>query len=147
MSIQTQLSERMKDAMRSKDTATLSALRMLKAALLNEEKSGKGEISDADAIRIIRSQIKQRGDSAAAMREGNREEAAAKEEAEAAILQSFLPEPLSDAEMVALVDQAVTATGAESLKQMGGVMAWLKSHSDDRADFSQLSAMVKSRLG
>ncbi|MEG3639963.1 GatB/YqeY domain-containing protein [Magnetococcus sp. PR-3] len=147
MSIQTQLGQRMKEAMRNKDSETLSALRMLKAALLNEEKAGKGDVTDTDAIRVIRSQIKQRRDSATAMRDGGREEAAAKEEAEVTILEAFLPEPLSDDEMQALVEQAMTTTGADSIKKMGAVMGWLKKNSDDRADFGKLSAMVKGRLG
>nr|CRH06731.1 conserved protein of unknown function [Include GatB/Yqey domain] [Candidatus Magnetococcus massalia] len=146
MEMQSRLGEEMKKAMREKDTARLSTLRMLKAAFLNEEKSGKGELTEADGLRIVRSLIKQRVDAAKMMRDGGREESAVKEEAEIEILNDFLPPPMHADEMTALVDQAISATGAQSIKQMGAVMGWLKKNGDERADFGQLSAQVKARL-
>ncbi|OSM07078.1 GatB/YqeY domain-containing protein [Magnetofaba australis] len=146
MTISQRISDDLKTAMRAKDSARTGALRMLRAAILNEEKSGGKAMTEADAIRVVRAQIKQRRDSAEAFRNAGREESADKELGEIAVLEEYLPPALSEEQMSAIVDAAIAAAGAASIKEMGKVMGQLKGSVPEGADMGALSALVKKRL-
>jgi uncharacterized protein YqeY len=147
------LSERidadLKDAMRAKDALKLSVLRMLKAALKNAaiEKSGAdAEISDAEAAQVIRKQVKQRQDSIESFEKGGRAELAAKEKEELSILNSYLPQAMSAAEIAQAVRETIAETGATSKAQMGIVMKAVQAKVAGRADGRTLSAEVQKQL-
>jgi uncharacterized protein YqeY len=139
----------LKDAMRSKDATRLSVLRMLKAALQNAaiEKSGAdAQMSDTDAVQVIRKQVKQRQDSIESFEKGGRAELAAKEKEELSILQSYLPQAMSADELAKVVRETIAEVGATSKAQMGGVMKALQAKLGGRADGKTLSAEVQRRL-
>jgi uncharacterized protein YqeY len=144
-----QLDEDLKDAMRTKDSARLSVLRMLKAALKNaaiEKVGADGELSDADVIAVIRKQVKQRQDSIESFEKGGRAELAAKEKAEMAMLNAYLPQAMSEDELRKLVSETIAETGATSRAQMGAVMKALGPKVAGRADGKTLSAEVQRQL-
>ena len=139
----------LKDAMRAKDTTRLSVLRMLKSALKYGaiEKSGAdAELSDADAVQVIRKQAKQRHDSIASFEKGGRPELADKEKAELAILNSYLPQQLGQEELAKFVRETIAEVGATSKAQMGAVMKALQVKVGDRADGRTLSQEVSRQL-
>jgi uncharacterized protein len=140
----------LKDAMRARDTARIAVLRMLKSALKYAaiEKSGaEGELDDAEAIQVIRKQVKQRQDSIESFEKGGRAELADKEKAELAILRAYLPAALSAEELAAIVRQTIAETGATSKAQMGVVMKALQPKIAGRADGKTLSQEVQKQLG
>jgi uncharacterized protein YqeY len=144
------LSESIKDAMRAKDTTLLGVLRALKTAVMNAaiEKGGPNTPLDpAEFLTVVRRQIKQRQDSLEQFTNAGRTELAAKEAEEIAILQKYLPAALTEAELAALVDQAVATTGATGKADMGKVMKVLQDLTDGRADGRTLSQAVMRRLG
>ena len=148
-SLSSKLSDAIKDAMRAKNQEALSVLRSLKAAVMNAaiEKGGAGsELDDAEAIAVVRKQLKQREESARTFREGNREELAAKEDAEAALLAQFLPAPLDAATLAALIDTAIAETGATGKAGMGAVMKRVAAQAEGRVDGKTLSQAVAARL-
>ena len=132
--------------MKEKNALKTSAIRRLRNAILVKDKEGKGELDEAGIHALIGSLVKQRKESAEAFRKGDREEAAAKEEAEIDILKVFLPEQLSDEALGALVDQAIAEAGAVDIKGMGRVMGLLKPNVAGKTDMGQLSGLVKSKL-
>jgi uncharacterized protein YqeY len=139
----------LKDAMRAKDTTRLSVLRMLKSALKYGaiEKSGAdAELSDADAVQVIRKQAKQRHDSIASFEKGGRPELADKEKAELAILNSYLPQQLGQEELAKVVRETIAEVSATSKAQMGAVMKALQVKVGDRADGRTLSQEVSRQL-
>jgi uncharacterized protein YqeY len=145
-----QITEDMKDAMRSKDALALNVIRALKSAVKNAaiESGGAGaELADPEIIAVVRKQIKQRQDSAAAFDEAARAELADKERAEITVLEKYLPQGLSEAEIAKLVDDAVAETGATSRKEMGQVMKLVQERAAGRAEGKALSQAVMSRLG
>ncbi|MFN0128505.1 MAG: GatB/YqeY domain-containing protein [Verrucomicrobiales bacterium] len=148
-SIQAGLSDAIKDAMRAKDTVALTALRALKSAFLVLETApgATGEISETEAVAAVRKQIKQREDSIAQFVQAGRTELAEKEKAEIAVLERFLPKPLSDQEIEALVTAALAETGASTKAQMGAVMKLVTEGAAGRADGKALSQAVMKRLG
>jgi len=149
MSLQKRIDEDLKDAMRAKDAARLSVLRLLKAALKNAtiEKAGAdGELTDADAIAVIRKQVKQRQDSIESFEKGGRAELAEKEKAEMAVLNQYLPQAMSAAELQMIVTDTIREVGATSRAQMGAVMKALQSKIAGRADGKTLSAEVQKQL-
>jgi uncharacterized protein len=137
----------MKQAMRSGDKARLGVIRMALAAIQQREVDERIELDDAAVLGVIEKMIKQRRESVEMYRAGAREDLAAKESAEIEILSSYLPEPLGADELAALIDAAIAATGATSMKDMGRVMAQLRAQAQGRADMAVLSAQVKARLG
>jgi uncharacterized protein len=144
-----QIDEDLKEAMRAKDAARLSVLRMLKAALKNaaiEKVGADGELSDADAIVVLRKQVKQRQDSIESFEKGGRTELAEKEKAEMAVLNSYLPQAMSEDELRTLVAETIAETGATSRAQMGVVMKALGPKVAGRADGKTLSAEVQRQL-
>ena len=135
--------------MREKNAMKLGVLRLLKAALMNAtiEKSGaQGQLSDADAVQVIRKQVKQRQDSIESFEKGGRAELAAKEKEELSILQSYLPQAMGADEIAKLVREAIAEVGATSKAQMGEVMKAVQAKVAGRADGKTLSAEVQRQL-
>jgi len=132
--------------MRAKDKLRLGTIRMAQAAVKQKEIDDRVELTDADVLSILTKLVKQRDDAASQYRDAGRLDLAETEEAEAEILKTFLPSPLTDDELAALIDQAVTETGASSMAQMGAVMGWLKPKVTGRADMGRLSGQIKARL-
>jgi uncharacterized protein len=146
MSTKTRLQEDMKTALRAGDKARLGVVRMALAAIQQREVDERIELDEAALLGVIEKMIKQRRESAEQYRAGGREDLAAKEEAEVEVLSGYLPAALSEAEIAALIDGAIAETGAASMKDMGRVMAVLRSRAAGRADMAVLSAQVKARL-
>ena len=139
----------LKDAMRAKDAVRLGVLRMLKSALKYGaiEKSGAdGDLSDADAVQVIRKQAKQRQDSIESFEKGGRPELAEKEKAELVILNSYLPQQMSPDELAKIVRETIAEVGASSKAQMGAVMKALQGKIAGRADGKTLSQEVQKQL-
>ena len=147
MTLKAKITEDMKAAMRARETARLSAIRLLLAAMKQKEVDERVELADADIVGIIDKMIKQRRESIAQFEAGGRAELAAAERAEIEVLQSYLPQRLSESEIDALIDAAIANAGATGMAAMGKVMAALKPQLAGRADMTQVSARVKSRLG
>ncbi|MCU5787955.1 GatB/YqeY domain-containing protein [Alloalcanivorax marinus] len=141
-----QLNAAVKDAMRARDKARLGTLRMATAAIKQVEVDERIELDDARILALLDKQIKQRKDAAQQYRDAGRNDLAETEEAEMAVLQEFLPTPLTDAEIDALIDDAVASTGAAGMQDMGKVMGELKPRLQGRADIGAVSGKVKQRL-
>ncbi len=146
-SIQTAL----KDAMKSGNTKELSTLRLISAALKDRDiaarsKGNNDGISDDEILSMLQTMIKQRQESSKMYREGGREELAQSEEDEIGIIQHFMPEQMDDAAVDAAITAAISETGAESIKDMGKVMGYLKENHAGQMDFGAASALIKSRL-
>jgi uncharacterized protein YqeY len=140
----------LKDAMRAKDATRLGVLRMLKSALKYgaiEKAGGGAELSDADAVPVIRKQVKQRQDSIESFEKGGRAELAEKEKAELVILNSYLPQQMSADELSKVVRETIAEIGATSKTQMGAVMKALQTKVAGKADGRTLSAEVQKQLG
>jgi uncharacterized protein YqeY len=150
MALQKRIDEDLIAAMRAKDSARLGVLRMLKAALKNAaiDKAGaEGELEDSEAIAVVRKQVKQRQDSIESFEKGGRSELAEKERAEIAVLNSYLPQAMSEEELKRMVAETIAETGATSRAQMGVVMKALQQKVAGRADGKTLSAEVQRQLG
>ena len=147
MSLKDDIKEAMKQAMRDKDSARLDSLRMLSAAIQRREVDERIQLDDVQTLAVLEKLIKQGKESVEQYEKGGRPELAAKEKADIAIYQSYLPKQLSSEEVDAIVNEAVAATGAASIKDMGKVMAAIKPKLAGRADMGQVSARIKSRLG
>jgi uncharacterized protein len=139
--------EDMKAAMRAKDTPRLETIRMLRAAIQRKEVDEQSNLDDDDVLGVIEKQIKQARDSIEQFKAGNRGDLAEKEQVSVDILSEYLPEPLGEAELDALIREAIAETGAGSMKDMGKVMGRIKPQVQGRADMGQVSARVKSLLG
>ena len=146
MTLKARITEDMKAAMRAKDSARLSTIRMLLAAVKQREVDERIELTDADVLGVIEKMLKQRRDSIAQFEAGKREDLAAIERAELAVLQAYLPQQLTAAEIDTLIAEAIAATGAAGLAGMGKVMAALKPKLAGRADMGAVSARIKARL-
>jgi uncharacterized protein YqeY len=146
MSLKTQLNEDMKGALRAKETARLSALRLLLAAVRQKEIDERIELDDAGFVAVVEKLIKQRKDSVAQYLAASRQDLADKEQAEIGVLSAYMPQPFSEEELAALIRDALAETGAASAKDMGKVMAWLKPRLAGRADMGTVSARIKSAL-
>lgn len=146
MSIADQIQGDIKTAMKERDKARLGALRMIGAALKNASLETGEPLSEEDEQAVLRRQLKQREESAEAFRKAGREERANSESAEAEIVRGYLPRPLSEEELGAIVDAAISETGAVGMKDMGRAMGKATELSGGRADGKQLSALVRSRL-
>jgi uncharacterized protein len=146
MSLKQRITEEMKDAMRARDAARLSTIRLLQAAIKQREVDERNEMTDADVLAIIDKMVKQRKDSITQFEAGNRKDLADAERAEVALLATYLPQQLSDAEIDAAITAALASTGASGPAGMGKLMAELKPRLAGRADMSAVSARVKARL-
>jgi uncharacterized protein YqeY len=132
--------------MRSGDALRRDVLRMAQNAAYNLEKRNRKPLSEDEFLTILGREVKTRRESVEAFRGGGREDLAAKEEAEIAILTEFLPQPLSEGELDALVGEAISATGASSARDLGRVMGWLSPRTRGRADGKRLSEIVAQSL-
>ena len=143
----TRIRDAVKDAMRARDKARLGTLRLVTAELQRVEVDERESVDEARALAVLDRMVKQRLDSEAQYRDAGREDLAEAVAAEIAVIREFLPAPLDDAELTALVDAAVAETGAEGMRDMGRVMGVLKPQVQGRADMGAVSARVKARLG
>ncbi len=146
MTLKERITDDMKAALRAKDAARLSAIRLLLAAVKQREVDERIELDDAAVTAVIEKLLKQRRDSAAQYEAANRTDLADQEKFEIGVLSAYLPQPLSAEEVAALVQQAVAETGATSARDMGKVMAWLKPRLAGRADMTSVSGLVKAAL-
>jgi len=137
----------MRDAMKARDSARVATLRLLMAAITNVEKEKIHQLDDDEVLEVIAREAKRRRESIEAFDKGGRPDLVEKETAELRVLETYLPERLSDEELATLVDQAIAETGASQPKQMGEVMKALMPKLRGRADGAQVSALVRSRLG
>jgi hypothetical protein len=150
MDLKTRLLEATKEAMKARATDRVSALRMISAAVKDREIAARGEepgLTEGDLLALLGKMVKQRQESARAYEAGNRPDLAAKEMAEIAVIEEFLPRQLADDEVEAAIAAAVAETGATSIKDMGRVMAALKARHAGQMDFGAVGAKIKARLG
>ena len=134
------------DAMRKHDAVRLSALRMLKAALVNREVERGRALDDAESLQVVASLVKQRRDSIEQFTKGGRQDLADKEKFEIGVIEAYLPQQLSSAEIDAIVAEAIASSGAKSAADMGKVMALVKPKLAGRADMGKVSGLVKAAL-
>lgn len=147
MSLQADIMTAMKAAMKAKNQTALAALRAVKSEILLAQTSGgDGVLTNNDEIKILSKLVKQRKDSAAIFTTQGRADLADPELAEAAVIEQFLPQQLSEAEVSVMVDAAITATGASSMADMGKVMGVVSKEVSGRADGKTISTLVKARL-
>jgi uncharacterized protein YqeY len=141
------IAENTKDAMRAKDKARLGVLRLVGAAIKQVEVDERRELGDDDVLGVLEKMLKQRRESKEQFESAGRDELAAQESFEIDIIESYMPEALSDGEVESLITSAIESTGASSMKDMGKVMGVLRPELKGRADMKAVSAMIKSRLG
>ncbi|MEJ2584696.1 MAG: GatB/YqeY domain-containing protein [Robiginitalea sp.] len=148
MSLQDQVMQEMKTAMKAKDTVTLESLRAIKSALLlaRTEKGGGKALSEADEVALVQKLVKQRKDSAAIYKEQGREDLAGPELEQVAVLERFLPEQLSEEEVQKEVADTINSLGATDMKDMGRVMGALTQKLAGKADGKTIAAMVRQQL-
>ncbi|MFI0400830.1 MAG: GatB/YqeY domain-containing protein [Thiolinea sp.] len=147
MTLKEQLTEAMKNAMRAQDKARLGVIRLILAAIKQQEVDTRQEQDDIAVLAVLDKMVKQRRESIRQYTEAGRLELAEQEQFEINVIQEYLPQALSDEEVAALVVEAVAATGAASVKDMGKVMAWVKPKAQGRADMGKVSSLIKSSLG
>ena len=147
MTLKDRISEDMKAAMRAKDAARLSAVRLLLAAMKQKEVDERIELSDADVLGIIDKMVKQRRESIAQYEKAARQDLADQEKFEIGVLSAYLPQQLGEAEVAQAVAAAVAESGAAGVKDMGKVMALLRPRLAGRADMGKVSGLVKAKLG
>jgi hypothetical protein len=146
MNLKEQLNEAMKTAMKARNSLRLNAIRLIRTAIKNREIDERRELDDQEVIGVLSTLVKQRKESALVYREGGRPELAEKEEQEQAIIQEFLPTQLDEEELRAIIESAVSETGAASMKDMGKVMKVVTGKTLGRADGRLVSELVKARL-
>src|SRR3990167_1790218 len=146
MPIKATITEDMKTAMRAKEVARLGTIRMLLAAIKQREVDERIELTDADIIAIINKMIKQRRESITQFRAAERVELAEKEEQEIVWLTHYLPAQLSDSDIDKLIQEAITTTAAKTIKEMGAVMAIIRSKAQGRVDMAEVSEKIKKKL-
>ena len=146
MSLKEQLKDQQKLAMLAKDKARLGAIRLLMAEIKQREVDTRIELNDEDILAVVTKMVKQRRDSISQFEAAGRQDLADKESAEIVVLQEFLPQQLTADEIAALIEQAITESGAAVMADMGKVMAVLKPKIQGRADVGAVSAQVKTRL-
>ena len=146
MSLKERITQDMKDAMRAGDKDRLGHIRMLQAAIKQREVDERIMLDDTQVLAVVEKMIKQRREAIAQFEAGGRADLAAKEQAEITLLQGYMPEQLSSAEVDALVVAAIGESGAASIKDMGKVMAIVKAKAAGRADMAAVSNLIKSKL-
>ncbi len=147
MTLKERITEDMKTAMRSGEKERLGVIRMLQAAIKQREVDERITLDDAQVLAVLEKMLKQRRESIAQYESGGRADLAAKESAEIAVLQAYMPVQLSEAELDALIAAAIAQTGAATIKDMGKVMGVVKSQAAGRADMGAVGARIKARLG
>lgn len=146
MSLEKDIMAAMKDAMKAKDQTALAALRAVKSEILLAKTSGGADLIKEDEIKIVQKLVKQRKDSARIFSEQNREDLSEPELAQAAVLEKFLPEQLSEEEVAAVIKEIISKTGADSMKDMGKVMGMANKELAGKADGRTISTVVKTQL-
>ena len=136
----------MKDAMRAKDKQRLATIRLILAATKQREVDERITLTDADVLAILDKMVKQRRDSISQFKKADRDDLVAQEQVELELIQTYLPQPLSDDEIAALIEEAVSSTGAAGMQDMGKVMGWLKPKLQGRADMGKVSGQIKQKL-
>ena len=147
MSLKDRITDDVKDAMRAKDKPRLATLRLITAAIKQREVDERIELDDTQLLSLLDKMCKQRRESISQFEKAAREDLIAQEVSELDIIKTYLPEQLGEAEIAALIDTAMAATGAASIKDMGKVMGQLKPKLQGRADMGAVSAMIKAKLG
>jgi len=147
MSLKERIQDDMKAAMRSGEKERLGVIRMITSAIKQREVDERITLDDAQVLSVLEKMIKQRKESLVHFQAGNRQDLVDKETAEITLLQGYLPAQLSDAEIDGLIKDAIAASGAASIKDMGKVMAIIKSKAQGRADLGAVGAKIKARLG
>lgn len=152
MDMRTRVSLALKDAMKNKEAARLSTLRLINAAIKDKEIAMRGEgegaeVTDAEVLAILGKMVKQRHESARAYEEGGRLELAEKERAEIVVIEEYLPKQLSEAETAAAIKAAIAESDATSIRDMGKVIGALKARYTGQMDFGKVGPMVKDMLG
>lgn len=147
MSLKDRITDDVKDAMRARDKPRLATLRLITAAIKQQEVDERIELDDTQLLSLLDKMCKQRRESISQFEKAARDDLIAQEVSELAIIKSYLPEQLGEAEIAALIDETMSATGAASIKDMGKVMGQLKPKLQGRADMAAVSAMIKAKLG
>ncbi len=147
MTLKERITEDMKSAMRAGEKERLGTIRMALAAIKQREVDERVTLDDGQVLGVLEKMIKQRKEAVAQFQSGGRADLVAKESAEIGVLEAYLPAQMSAAEIDALITQAIASSGAASAKDMGKVMAIVKSQAQGRADMSAVSALVRERLG
>jgi uncharacterized protein len=147
MSLKERITDDMKAAMRAGEKERLGLIRMITAAIKQREVDERIVLDDTQVLSVLEKMIKQRKESLVQFQAGNRQDLVEKEAAEITLLQGYLPSQLSAAEIDALIAEAVAATGATSVKDMGKVMAVIKGKAQGRADLGKVGAIIKAKLG
>ena len=147
MSLKDKITDDMKSAMKAGEKDRLKAVRLILAAVKQIEVDTRTELDDTTVLSVLDKMVKQRRDSVEQFQKGGRDDLVNIELAEIAVIETYLPEQLSNEELDALIDEVISATGAESIRDMGKVMGQIKSKAAGRADMGAVSAKVKARLG
>lgn len=140
------ITDDMKSAMKAKDKQALAALRMILGAIKQKEIDERIELDDAQVLTVIQKMVKQRKDSITQFTDGGRDDLVEVEQAELAIINTYMPEQMSEAEVSAVVDKAINDSGADSMKDMGKLMGMLKAQLDGKADMGVVSQLIKDKL-
>ena len=144
--LQERIVAEMKDAMRAKEVVRLEAIRLLRAAIQRREVDERTELGEEEVLAVVQKMIKQGRDAIEQFEKGGRDDLVQKETATLTVLETYLPEQLDDDKLAALIDQALTETDAQSIRDMGKVMGWLKTRVQGRADMGAVSASIKQKL-
>ena len=147
MSLKKKITDDMKTAMKARDKDRLKVVRMILAAVKQVEVDTRTELDDTAVLGVLEKMVKQRRDSVEQFRQGGRDDLADNELAEITVLETYLPEQLDEAEIDALIDEAIQSTGADGMRDMGKVMGVIKSKAAGRADMGVIGGKVKARLG
>jgi uncharacterized protein YqeY len=147
MSLKGTITDDMKSAMKAGDKDRLKVLRLILAAIKQVEVDTRAELDDPGVLGVLDKMVKQRRDSIEQFTKGNRDDLASIERAEINVLEDYLPAKMDDAELEALIDEVISSTGAESIRDMGRVMGAIKAKAAGRVDMGTVGARVKSRLG
>jgi uncharacterized protein len=147
MSLKERITDDMKAAMRAGEKERLGVIRMITAAIKQREVDERISLDDGQVLSVLEKMIKQRKESLVQFEAGNRPDLVAKESAEVALLQTYLPAAMSAAEIDALIGESIAATGASSIKDMGKVMNLVKAKAQGRADMAAVGAKIKAKLG
>lgn len=146
MSLLNELKEAQKTAMRNKDKQTLGTIRMALAAVKQREVDERIELNDTDVLQILTKMVKQRQESITQFEKGGRQDLADQEKQEIEIIKQFLPQPLTEQEIETIINEAISDTDAQGMKDMGKVMGQIRDKLQGRADMGQVSGMIKAKL-
>jgi uncharacterized protein YqeY len=144
--LKARITEDMKSAMKAKDKDALKAIRMILGAIKQKEVDDRIELDDTQVLAVIQKMVKQRKDSISQFKDADRTDLVDVEEAELAIINNYMPEQLSEAEIAAAVDKAIADTGASSMQDMGKLMGLLKGQLDGKADMGAVSSLIRAKL-